>query len=347
MSGRQIHLPVLSTGHTSTTPHNGRNDAVQQDVPEDSEDVQVIPLEGARGKPGRFQNWSQGKRNFTRVALKVLTGIYDKKQQELRTDGNDKSLPKGTEETQRSPRINRKSSSLSQMSATEKKSSASGKDARERRKATAASVMGLVAFRKIYMSKLMALTTEKREREEGIKPQKADPENLNLSEEHDILPITPRFSATLSPEAQFAMLKGYEDKLICDLKTAYPEKETAMVRVRTPPLGKTICLSSPCPSKNRPISTTRSRSSSRAPGSSKHTTNNKSREQKELEYLSKRKVTGQVETAVDILDHLRSGSGHHVISPRVRVGRQLEPISTYNAWTHQWAQQFKIGRFDK
>nr|KAG5711650.1 hypothetical protein BaRGS_016832 [Batillaria attramentaria] len=48
------------------------------------------------------------------------------------------------------------------------------------------------------------------------------------------LPRNPRFSSFMSPEAQYAMMKGYEDKLYEDLAGSFPESALSLKRNRTP-----------------------------------------------------------------------------------------------------------------
>lgn len=55
--------------------------------------------------------------------------------------------------------------------------------------------------------------------------------------EIDKLPSQPRFASTLSAEAQYAMMKGYEDVVYSNLCTQYPEYRTMLRRNRTPHTG--------------------------------------------------------------------------------------------------------------
>lgn len=48
------------------------------------------------------------------------------------------------------------------------------------------------------------------------------------------LPKEPRFCSTLSPEAQFAMMKGYEDTVYAYISSSYPEYKFLLRRSRTP-----------------------------------------------------------------------------------------------------------------
>jgi hypothetical protein len=52
--------------------------------------------------------------------------------------------------------------------------------------------------------------------------------------EDDELPAKPRFASELSPEAQFAMMKGYEDVVYTMLHDTYPYKHSSLRRTSTP-----------------------------------------------------------------------------------------------------------------
>lgn len=55
--------------------------------------------------------------------------------------------------------------------------------------------------------------------------------------EIDKMPSQPRFASTLSAEAQYAIMKGYEDVVYSNLCTQYPEYRTMLRRNRTPHTG--------------------------------------------------------------------------------------------------------------
>ncbi|CAL1537917.1 unnamed protein product [Lymnaea stagnalis] len=59
-------------------------------------------------------------------------------------------------------------------------------------------------------------------------------DNVNGAEIVDNLPKTPRFSSFMSPEAQYAMMKGYEDVIADKLSTKYPEYNDMIKRNKTP-----------------------------------------------------------------------------------------------------------------
>ncbi|XP_045206733.2 uncharacterized protein LOC123558972 [Mercenaria mercenaria] len=58
--------------------------------------------------------------------------------------------------------------------------------------------------------------------------------------EIDQLPAKPRFASTLSAEAQYAMMKGYEDVVYSNLCRQYPEYRPMLRRNQTPLSGVTV-----------------------------------------------------------------------------------------------------------
>ncbi|XP_071124385.1 uncharacterized protein [Mytilus edulis] len=52
-----------------------------------------------------------------------------------------------------------------------------------------------------------------------------------------LLPSEPRFSTSLSPAAQFAMMKGYEDTVYDNICKYYPASKVFLKRNKTPPKG--------------------------------------------------------------------------------------------------------------
>lgn len=58
--------------------------------------------------------------------------------------------------------------------------------------------------------------------------------------EIDKMPHTPRFASTLSAEAQYAMMKGYEDVVYSNICNQYPEYRPMLRRNRTPHSGITV-----------------------------------------------------------------------------------------------------------
>ena len=101
-----------------------------------------------------------------------------------------------------------------------------------------ASVVRLASFRYHHMwapSRLGSSTPSRsRNSTPRVKPEDA-------IDEPTVLPVKPRFCATLSPEAQYAMLKGYEDILREKLRSGHNEAEVGLLRAKTP-LKKVISL---------------------------------------------------------------------------------------------------------
>ena len=316
-----------------------------------TEDIQVVPLDEEQGEDGGPEGWTQGRTHFTRVALKVLSNVILKDKSadgevEVQTVSQGNSYDeypkrlKGTRTRKISDglTLGQRSSTCSLLSSStpllaKRKES-------EKRPTSLASVVGLVTFRKLYPAKSMALPQEKKNvKEHG--EQKTDGQQDDATEEL-ILPEIPRFSSKLSTEAQFAMLKGYEDKLVGELKRAFPDQRTDMVRVLTPSPGRRV--KGPGSSDSQMIEMVSSATEvglaplESQPTLSKHHPNTF----RQFEVLSQLRVSGQFETAMDILDQLGDANGHHIISPRMRYRRNYEPVKTYNAWIHRWAKQFKL-----
>ena len=67
-----------------------------------------------------------------------------------------------------------------------------------------------------------------------------DDKDKDMSLEIKELPKQPRFASTLSAEAQYAIMKGYEDVVHNYLCKNYPEYRDLLRRSRTPPNGVTV-----------------------------------------------------------------------------------------------------------
>ena len=65
-------------------------------------------------------------------------------------------------------------------------------------------------------------------------------DDKDMSFEIKELPKQPRFASTLSAEAQYAIMKGYEDVVHNYLCNTYPEYRNLLRRSRTPPNGVTV-----------------------------------------------------------------------------------------------------------
>ncbi len=252
---------------------------------------------------------SKAKMRFNKAALTVLTSVIDKRMQE------DIPEEKPGEETDISDGGRRNKGQRPNASVGTPTTGA-----RKKRGMSLASVVGVVTFRKLYMSNLQA-HAEKQVAERRL----SSAASMTRIDEDDTetlpLPPTPRFCAMLSPEAQFAMLKGYEDKILKDLKDSYPTEKDQMVRVKAP-YGKKVQI-------NGLIARRESKG---------EVANVKSSKDLEL-----RKLTGNFETAMNIVDQLKSSRGEKVLSPRL-YRTDIPPLKRYNNWAKQWARQFKADK---
>ncbi|XP_046554132.1 uncharacterized protein LOC124263516 [Haliotis rubra] len=199
--------------------------------------------------------------------------------------------------------------------------------------------------------------------------------NSNSMEAIHEMPKVPRFSSFLSPEAQYAMMMGYEDVLHNQLSKSHPEYRSVLRRNKTPMIRMGIVK------LNRKRGTSRTTldvgvdeedsdpetetaaaapevddddmdeiwridSQSRsmmAPLATKGSTQKSSRRSKaQMIPMDRRlELTYRMESAMDILDTLRRRHGQPPISPRVRSNkRDIAPIRDYNSWTNVWKREF-------
>ncbi|XP_021362120.1 uncharacterized protein LOC110455969 isoform X2 [Mizuhopecten yessoensis] len=89
-----------------------------------------------------------------------------------------------------------------------------------------ASFKGMGKFSTVLKAKMAFKSHNKRPRDNPV-----DDEEEDLIIE---LPKEPRFSTMMSPEAQYAMMKGYEDTIYNCLCKKYPEQRPSLRRNRTP-----------------------------------------------------------------------------------------------------------------
>ncbi|KAK3086498.1 hypothetical protein FSP39_019283 [Pinctada imbricata] len=188
------------------------------------------------------------------------------------------------------------------------------------------------------------------------------------------LPSTPRFSSTLSPEAQFALMKGYEDTVYGYLCTSYPEHKNVLRRTRTPknsidikdvprevntPVKDGNLLRAESPfyqptersGQNSPTSVILplSRSTSLStirPGTGQSSKLSRTQSQPVLVPYHKQLVlTHRLQSAMDILDTVRGNMGMHAISPRIQTNSQdSNPVQDYNSWIRVWNTEFQISK---
>ena len=199
-----------------------------------------------------------------------------------------------------------------------------------------ASLVRLARFRKMSSAK-------------GTDGQTKEEEEEKLEEIIE-LPKNPRFCATLSAEAQYAMLKGYEDVLLNTFNTFYTDRQVSLFRVKTPhkPVNclylaedekkepaiednETWNTSLPTPTPTNGVSSSQAVPSYQLPGIPPSTGLHRtaslvgklSSGQNYLKVDNKRvpkekqlKLTLRFEKAQDILDTVRLSQGDLVTSPR-------------------------------
>ena len=171
--------------------------------------------------------------------------------------------------------------------------------------------------------------------------------NQSINEEGFELPVNPRFCATLSPEAQYAMMKCYDDILVENLKQSFPETKDLSPRVKTP-LNSKVRLPEDTkdikdPKKATPMNKAPKQHMDNllpsTPLSQPNATigKNKTAPPKETQL----RITGRFERAMDILDTLRESEGQLVTSRRHK-SKDIKPLRHYNAWSNGWTKEFKF-----
>lgn len=175
------------------------------------------------------------------------------------------------------------------------------------------------------------------------------------------LPKKPRFSSFMSPEAQFAMMKGYEDNVYGKMSSSQPEIKPFLRRNKTPEQPIDIKdVKRPAISRQQSLldvrenpfsplfsSTPRSTSeseSSRRPHTA-HRIRSFSRSQSLQTFVSKEKqlvLTYRLQSAMDMLDTLRSHDGENSLSPRIKSAKSVIKPVEFNQWTQAWSKEFQL-----
>ena len=199
----------------------------------------------------------------------------------------------------------------------------------------------------------------------------------DIEEEADT-PEMPRFCATLSPEAQYSMMKGYEDVLLDRIKKARSEYNNLLYRVKTPhqtvlalhiaeaagvvegaETRSQFTVSRPPSShdgNDRTLSRTlttlnQERGIPRLPIKRDHTLpkiGGKKFEPTESQVKritvpkeKQRKLSIKFQRAMDILDALKTEQGVP-ITATTRTNKVTNPITYYNSWSQAWAREFQF-----
>ncbi len=274
---------------------------------------------------------SQGDTSPRKASLSQV-GTSPRKTSVSHTDSNKRKTSISQADTnQRKTSIHDPEAKIRKMSMQEMKA-----ELQRKRKMTFATVVNMAAFRKIYLSRLVAQAGVDQPETEQKPEEPAAPEEL---------PDRPRFVATLSPEAQFAALKAYEDVLVDKLQATFPERRNQLCRVLTP-ISRSVSLPlEPIPEKppdswGQPETQAGAgRGEQPGAGRGEPRPRRPPRDLDERELRRKRRLTVRFQAGMEILDKLKSSQGLLVTSPRIA---DLEPVSSYNAWTHKWAREFSL-----
>ncbi len=312
--------------------------------------VLVSELEAEKAPPK--PKISRARQRLARATLSVINQVIEKKDAE-NTD-NDKKEEENTnnnnEQANSELKVEDKKLGVT-VSARNRKKSAVGSavivkaQGNEKKKAepkkkkamSLASVVGMASFRKIYMNRLLAqANAEVTHRMHSPVPE--------VDEDLEAMPQRPRFIATLSPEAQFAALKGYEDMLVTNLQKSYPDKKNTLYRVRTPSSKKvTLPLEAIMPAKPKNELLPPASSSLYPPRPSSAMSN--SSQFSDIAYTEnsevKRRLSVRFQVGMDILDQMKTSQGYLITSPRIKQ-HEIEPLPTYNQWIRKWSKEFSL-----
>ena len=198
----------------------------------------------------------------------------------------------------------------------------------KKRKLSLATVVNMAQFRKIYVSRLMAQASDQ--------PSPV-PESYQI-QAPEPLPDRPRFIATLSPEAQFSALKAYEDVLVDKLRNSFPEQRNNLYRVRT---ASSKRVSFPLESTDQDQGSRNATGTQNSNDVTSLSTSAKTHHQGDDMRL-KRRLTVRFQVGMDILDNLKSSQGLLITSPRIMSREHIEPVTSYNKWIHNWANEFSL-----
>lgn len=176
-------------------------------------------------------------------------------------------------------------------------------------------------------------------------------EVLQETEYEIVIPEKPRFCATLSTEAQYAIFKGYEDALVHKISTSLPSNKDRVSIKRAPSAkAETRVRESEKVSpftilENKP--TIALVSSLKEPG--KYFLENNERAWGE-EDRDRRYMTAQFEKAMNLLDEITrnsyieqaaAGTEQHERGLKCEVTLEKN-IKQYNAWSKQWTKHFEF-----
>ena len=162
--------------------------------------------------------------------------------------------------------------------------------------------------------------------EEVDTPLDADDEDLDEdSDDEEVLPGSPRFCATLSPEAQYAMMRGYEDRIVKHLSRRHPETHVDTLRASTPQSDRVVLVR-----KNH-----------------RHLDEKKDGRSEEEEagiccHVAKQVgVSRKFQAAIDLLDNL-DGGNEIAATKAITQRRVRNPIQKYKIWSKGWKNDFRL-----
>lgn len=175
------------------------------------------------------------------------------------------------------------------------------------------------------------------------------------------LPKKPRFSTFMSPEAQFAMMKGYEDNVYGKISRSHPESKPFLRRnktpeqpidikdVKRPAISRQQSLLDVRKSPFSPLFSSTPRSSSESENTRRphtaHRIRSFSRSQSLPTFVPKEKqlvMTYRLQSAMDMLDTLRTRDGENPLSPRIKSAKSVIKPVEFNQWTQAWSKEFQL-----
>ncbi|ELT93455.1 hypothetical protein CAPTEDRAFT_191414 [Capitella teleta] len=329
-------------------------------------EIQLVPSDSNNPstKPGLMKKEPSTPRKgkFGRVAMKVLSDIVVKRETCVIPEKNEDEVDEVEEElkvvpplklSQRGPSVSRRSSRHTVANLTSsRKPSIVGKG---HKGMNFASLVRLAKYRKLTSGGRSSRCSSSRV-------------SSPITEEEDTLPETPRFCATLSPEAQFAMMKGYEDELLRHLKSQVKSKDM-LFRVKTP-LNRVSAIQLANLGRDPPETTKSEGHPIRRPSNKtankidlnmpmrSRTYDSQSCLLKSKSKLSPRphtvsetistipkekqlQLSVRFQKAMDILDNLKQSQGLPVISTKNKKTID-NPLATYNTWSQGWCREFQF-----
>ena len=318
----------------------------------------------------------KARSRFTAVATKILTQVVVSRQNGI----CDESCARSTAVIRPKARTPTRTCSDSEALATSSPSperfsrslSYQTRDVR-RNYCSFASVVRLASFRYRHMRAPSRLGSNSPSRSRNSTPR-VKPEDA--IDEPTVLPVKPRFCATLSPEAQYAMLKGYEDILREKLRSGHNEAEVGLLRAKTP-LKEVVCLhltEAELPSVDTAMSvsvetgmtsptqraTNRAATTSRSPEVERRIDTRVAAEQPSprfarlvslpgpklhpIKTIPKKKqlrLSYRFERAMYLIDGLKAAP-RPMLTNSTPIASTLDPVEDYNTWSRSWVREFKL-----